>query len=90
MHLSRFYLSRRFDAMFHDRALVRVEEILVIMCHIGLHLGHLHFCLAADEHLLVVHVDGLLERHFSLLDGHAGVDKALAVLERVVTTLATI
>ena len=76
--------------MFYDRALVWVEEILVIMRHIGLHLGHLHFCLAADEHLLVVHVDGLLKRHFSLLDGHAGVDEALAVFECVVTTLAAI
>jgi hypothetical protein len=90
MHLSRFYLSCRFDAMFHDRALVRVEEILVIMRHIGLHFRHLHFCLSADEHLLVVHVDGLLKRHFSLLNGHAGVDEALAVLECVVTTLAAI
>lgn len=76
--------------MFYDRALIRVEEILMIMRHIGLHLGHLYFCLAADEHLLVVHVDGLLKRHFSLLDGHTGVDEALAVLECVVTTLTAI
>ena len=76
--------------MFDDRTLVRVEEILVIMSHIGLPLGHLHLCLAASEHLLVVLVDGFLKRHFSLLDGHAGVDEALTVLERVVTTLAAI
>jgi len=90
VHLSRFYLRRRFDPMFDDWALVRVEEILVIMRHIGLLLGHLHFRLATGEHLLVVHVDGFLKRHFSLLDGHAGVDEALTVLERVVTTLAAI
>lgn len=76
--------------MFDDRTLVRVEEILVIMRHIGLPLGHFHFCLAAGEHLLVVLVDGFLKRHLSLLDGHAGVDEALTVLERVVTTLAAI
>ena len=76
--------------MFDERTLVRVKEILVIMRHIGLRLGHLHFCLAAGEHLLVVLVDGFLKRHFSLLDGHAGVDEALTVLERVVTTLAAI
>src|SRR5271155_3318588 len=90
IHLSRFYLRRRFDPMFDERTLVRVEEILVIMSHVGLRLGNLHFCLAAGEHLFVVLVDGLLKRHFSLLDGNAGVDEALAVLECVVTTLAAI
>src|SRR5436305_5648612 len=90
MPLSRFYLRRRFDPMFDDRTLVRIEEILVIMRHIGLRLGHFHFCLATGEHLLVVLVDGFLKRHFSLLDGHAGVDEALTVLERVVATLAAI
>jgi hypothetical protein len=76
--------------MFDDRALVWVEEILVIMRHIGLLLGHFHFCLAAGKHLLVVRVDGFLKRQLSLLNGHAGVDEALAVLECVVTTLAAI
>jgi len=76
--------------MFDDRTLVRIEEILVIMRHIGLIFGHHYFCLATGEHLVVVLVDGFLKRHFSLLDGHAGVDEALTVLERVVTALATI
>ena len=90
MPLSRVYLRRRFYPMCHDRTLHGVKKIRMIMCRVGLHLGNLHFCLATLVYLFVVTVDGLFQRHFSLLNGYAGVDEALTVLERMVPALATI
>ena len=76
--------------MFHDRTLQRVEIVGMVVCRLRLQLGNLHFGFAAFVYLLVVLVNGVLQRHLSLLNRYTSVDEALAVLECVIPSLAAI
>jgi hypothetical protein len=76
--------------MLHDRTFIGVEVIRMVMRRVCLHRRHLHFRLAAGQHILVVLVNGFSERQISFPDGYAGVDEALAVLQCIVATLTAI
>lgn len=90
MSLSNLDLRRRFDPMLHDWALIGVEEIRMIMRRMCLHRRHLHFCLAARVHILIVLVNGFFERQIPFPDCYTGVDETLAVLKCIVAPLTSI
>ena len=76
--------------MFNNRTLQRIEIVGMVVCRFSLQRRYLHFRLASFVYLFVVLVNGILQRHLSLLNRYASVDEALAVLECVVATLAAI